>query len=198
MLPKIFDPFFTTKTKGHGLGLAISHSIVMRHQGAITVESELGKGTVFRIYLPASEGSRPDEAPAATVEHQGAGRVLVMDDDRVLSTLIARMLRSFGYSSVCETNGADTIDCFTREREQGSPFCAVILDLTVPGGMGGREVCDAIRKLDDGTPVFVASGYAHDPIISSPQEYGFTASLSKPFTKAEMAAMLEKHMGKRT
>jgi PAS domain S-box-containing protein len=196
MLPKIFDPFFTTKIKGHGLGLAISHSIISRHEGAIDAQSELGKGTTFTIYLPACDESCVENAETASISHKGTGRILVMDDEEPVRKLVSKMLQSFGYSVVSKENGNDTLDFFIKETKNKNAFAAMILDLTIPGGMGGKEVAQEIRKLDKEIPLFVASGYAGDPIIAQPQEYGFTASISKPFKIIELMEMLEKHMRK--
>jgi two-component system, cell cycle sensor histidine kinase and response regulator CckA len=194
MLSRIFDPFFTTKIKGHGLGLAISHSIASRHGGAINVQSELGKGTTFSVYLPACREHGPQNTERAETSHTGEGRILVMDDDAAIRTLLSLMLESLGYSVVCEENGAATIDRFREREGNGKLLSAVILDLTIPGGMGGKEVAAEVRRLNPAIPIFVSSGYAEDPIMANPTKYGITASLSKPFRKTELMEMLEKHM----
>ncbi len=195
LLPRIFDPFFTTKTQGHGLGLATSYSIIAHHDGAVEVESEPGKGSVFHIFLPACDGSSAETVNTAAAKHTGSGRVLVMDDEEAVYTFLSRMLQSFGYSSICKADAKETIACFVAETSAGRQLSAVILDLTMPGQMGGKEVCEEIRKIDSNLPIFVLSGYANDPIISNPLDYGFTASLSKPFTRDELAGMLEEHLG---
>jgi CheY-like chemotaxis protein len=194
MLPRVFDPFFTTKTQGHGLGLAISYSIVNRHEGAISVQSALGKGTTFHVHLPACEEPGPEIPEKAPSGHTGTGRILVMDDDEPVRRLIAKMLGSFGYTVVSKENGRDTLDCFIEETKNGRPFVAMILDLTIPGGMGGKEVAEKIRALDKTLPLFVSSGYAGDPIVARPQDYGFNASISKPYTMAGLMEVLEKHL----
>jgi PAS domain S-box-containing protein len=194
MLPRIFDPFFTTKSKGHGLGLAISYSIINRHAGAMNVQSELGKGTTMDLYLPAEEGILAESDGSLPARHEGAGRILVMDDEEPVRRLISKMLESFGYTVVVTENGKDTLEAFTYEKENGREFAAVILDLTIPGGMGGKEVAHAIRHVDSEVPLFVASGYAGDPIVAQPQEYGFTAGISKPFRIAELSEMLAAHL----
>jgi CheY-like chemotaxis protein len=194
MLPRVFDPFFTTKSRGHGLGLAISYSIISRHEGALNVRSLLGKGATFEIHLPASEGPCYEPDTPATSAYAGAGRILVMDDEEPVRILLGKMLTSFGHTVVTRADGKETIDFFARETRAGKGFAAVILDLTIPGGMGGKEVAEEIRKIDGETPLFVSSGYAGDPIIAQPQDYGFNASISKPYKMAELMGMLEKHV----
>jgi len=196
MLSMIFDPFFTTKTEGHGLGLAISRSIIARHGGAISVESELGKGTTFAIYLPACKNGEAHDSERAEIRHAGEGVILVMDDDEAIRTVLSIMLESLGYTAICRENGKDTIEYFKAEAQAGIGITAVVLDLTVPGGIGGKEVAEELRKLNREVPIFVSSGYADDPVMANPRQYGITASLRKPFKMAELMEMLEKHMGK--
>jgi PAS domain S-box-containing protein len=191
VLPRIFDPFYTTKTKGHGLGLATCYSITNRHGGCIDVESEQGKGSTFHVYLPASPESFVKEA-AAIAHHKGGGTILVMDDEEVIRDALRQILGSMGYTVACKNEGRGAVDCYLSETKAGRKFAAMIFDLTVPGGMGGIEAVKEIRKLDTDIPVFVASGYADDPVITNPVEYGFTASISKPFTIAELSDMLNK------
>jgi len=193
ILLRIFDPFYTTKTKGHGLGLATCYSIVNRHGGCIDVESEPGKGSTFHIYLPAS--LETVAAPAAMViKHRGSGTIIVMEDEEIIQYAFRKMLESLGYAVVCKKDGKEALDFYTSETMAGSAFAAMIFDLTVPGGMGGKEAVAEVRKLDKVIPVFVASGYADDPVMKNPLTYGFTASISKPFTIAELSEMLNKNM----
>jgi signal transduction histidine kinase/ActR/RegA family two-component response regulator len=194
MLPRVFDPFFTTKTKGHGLGLAISHSIISRHNGTLSVRSELGKGATFEIYLPACDGACMENDETVELSHRGTGRILVMDDEESVRNLVSRMLESFGYSVVSTENGREALASFVQETRDNGRFAAVILDLTVPGDLGGKGVAEEIRKLDRELPLFVASGYADDPVMANPEQYGITASLRKPFTRAELIEMLERHV----
>ncbi|HNT27139.1 MAG TPA: PAS domain-containing protein [bacterium] len=197
ILPRIFDPFFTTKQKGSGLGLAVSHSIVRQHGGTITVRSEPGKGTTFTIYLPVSEKRmEPEVSPPAPADRTGSGRILLMDDEEMLLSLLSQMLERLGYATVCVRDGAVAVTAFTKAREAGTPFAAVMLDLTVPGGMGGKEAAARIRHLDTDTPIFVFSGYADDPVMSSPLRYGFNDSLAKPFSFEDLARLLSKHLMK--
>ena len=193
IMPHIYDPFFTTKAGGHGLGLATCHSIINRHGGCIDVESVTGSGSTFRLYLPAAQKGI-DESASPVISHTGSGTIIVMDDESVIRETYVIMLESMGHTVIVTENGADAIACFSIERKTGTSIAALIFDLTVPGGMGGLAAVSQIRKLDTDIPVFVASGYADDPVMMVPQKYGFTASISKPFIKADLAALLEKFL----
>jgi PAS domain S-box-containing protein len=190
ILPRIFDPFFTTKSTGHGLGLSTCYSIVNRHSGCIDVESELGRGTAFHVYLPASPGVVMTKNDVAPTVHRGEGTILLMDDEIVVRETIERMLRRFGYSVICTQNGPEAMQAFRSEQS----INGIILDLTIPGSRGGIEVVRQIRETDQEIPVFVVSGYADDPVMASPEEYGFTASLSKPFMRVDLAELLERYL----
>ena len=194
LMARIFDPFFTTKARGHGLGLSTCYSIVKRHGGCIDVESEPGKGSTFHVYLPAhanSVGADPDSLPA---QHQGRGTFLVMDDEEIVRETFRGMLASFGYTVVCKDNGREAVDFFAAEAKAGRRLSGMIVDLTVTAGMGGQAAVDEIRKLDREVPVFVASGYAEDPVMKNPGVHGFTASICKPFRKVELSEMLNKYV----
>jgi PAS domain S-box-containing protein len=195
IMPRIFDPFYTTKTKGHGLGLATSYSIITRHNGCIDVESDPGKGSTFHIYLPASAGSVSGEA-AATARHKGGGTIVVMDDEEVIRDTLRQMLESMGYTVACKNDGKEALDFYMSENKAGRKFTAMIFDLTVPGGMGGIEAVKEIRKVNKNVPVFVTSGYADDPVLKNPVTYGFTASIPKPFTMEELSELLGKYLKK--
>jgi PAS domain S-box-containing protein len=193
IMPRIFDPFYTTKTKGHGLGLATCYSIIKRHGGAIDVESEPGKGSVFHVYLPASSQPASEDAAMPVVKQSGGGTVIVADDEEILRVTVQKMLESIGYSAVCKNDGGEAVDFYVRETAAGRRVAAMIFDLTIPGGMGGVEAVQEIRKLDKDLPVFVASGYADNSVMKNPVRYGFTASICKPFTIAELSEMLKKN-----
>ncbi len=193
LITRVFDPFFTTKTKGHGLGLATCYSIVNRHEGCIDVESEHGKGATFHIYLPASAESVSGITVTPDVKHKGSGIIMVMDDEEIIRDTVGHMLKSLGYTVVGKKNGREALDFYIQQTNEQRAVAGIILDLTVPGGLGGKDIIADIRALNPEIPVFVSSGYADDPIIVNPVEYGFTASLCKPFTISELSKILEKY-----
>jgi PAS domain S-box-containing protein len=190
ILPRIFDPFYTTKATGHGLGLASCYSIIKRHGGCIDVESEPGNGSTFHVYLPAAETDLSTAAEASPAVHKGNGTFLVMDDEEVMLETLRDMLELLGYTVVCRTSGKEAIEFVASEKLAKRDIAGMIFDLTIPGGMGGREAIDEIRKINRNTPVFVTSGYAEDPVMADPGKYGFTASIRKPFRKSELTEML--------
>jgi PAS domain S-box-containing protein len=197
ILPRIFDPFFTTKTKGHGLGLATCYSIVNRHGGCIEVESEPGRGSTFHLLLPASAETVATSAKETTITHRGSGTIVVMDDEEVIRFSTKAILGILGYTAVLKKEGREVIDFFADEIRANRPVVAMIFDITIPGGMGGLATIVEIRKMSADIPVFVASGYSNDPVMAHPVEYGFTASIRKPFRVSDVAAMLERCMGKK-
>jgi PAS domain S-box-containing protein len=195
LLPRVFDPYFTTKQQGSGLGLAISHSIVARHGGAITVRSELAAGTTFEVLLPACDAPAPEAATAQPPENQWHARVLVMDDEADVRMLALRMLERLGASAKGVEDGAAAIRAFSEARAGGRPFDVVIMDLTVTGGTGGKEATAALLAIDPAARVVVSSGYSNDPIMGNFREFGFKAVLAKPYTLAEMRAVLDGILG---
>ncbi len=197
VIPFIFDPFFSTKEKGHGLGLATCYSIINRHGGAIDVDSAQGEGSTFHIFLPVSNELESAVAEVSVVSHRGCGRILVMDDEEIMLSVISDMLTELGYSVVTMRDGIGVIDYFIQERKLLHEFSAMIFDLTVPGGVGGIEVIEEMRKIDLSIPVFVSSGYSEDPAMAHPQEFGFTASIRKPFQIRELSEMLENYVAKK-
>ena len=193
-IPRIFDPFFTTKQKGSGLGLATSYSIVKRHGGIIDIESILGVGATFHIFIPAAEHPKFQGKTLVEKNYQGSGRILIMDDEEMIQEMMTDMLETMGFTIKGENEGRGAVEAFKKAKERNDPFRAVILDLTVKGGMGGKETVKEIRKTDKTIPVFVASGYSEDEAIANPEAFGFTASLEKPFSVAQLARMFEKHL----
>jgi len=191
-LPKIFDPFFSTKDKGSGLGLSISHTIVMRHQGSIEVESEMGKGTTFHIYLPASEKDRGLEHKDRPKALKGEGRILLIDDDEAIRRSAEQMLRRLGYDVESAKEGNEGLRLYRGAKESGRPFSAVIMDLTIPGGMGGRQTIKRLKEVEPAAKMIVSSGYSDDPVMARFKEHGFEASLKKPYTIGELAELVQK------
>ena len=184
-LPKIFDPYFTTKQKGSGLGLAVVYSIIKKHGGDITVESELGRGTAFHVFLPrATEVSAP--TPSAALP-KGRGRILLMDDEPAILKFTQRVLGELGYDTAVAADGDAALQLAHAARDAGTPFDLAILDLTVPGGMGGRECLDRLRASDPDMRAIAASGYSTDPIMCEPGRHGFAGVLAKPFLPLELA-----------
>jgi PAS domain S-box-containing protein len=195
ILPRIFDPFFTTKQKGSGLGLATAYAIVKRHDGHIDVESNAGAGSTFRIFLPACPAAVcAINPPAPAQPGKAAGRILIMDDEEVIRNIVRIILTDEGYGVTCVREGQEAVRILTEEAAAGRPFSAVILDLTIAGGMGGKQALAEIRKRHATIPVFVASGYASDPIMANPRDHGFTDGLSKPFSITELTGMLRRHL----
>lgn len=183
VVAKLFDPYFTTKKGGSGLGLATVHSIVRRHRGHIEVQSEIGHGAVFRIWLPAAEGAAAADsvAPSAVIPARLSGRVLVLDDEEDIRRLVASLLRRLGLEPVVVADGAAAIRAYVEARNEGRPFALAIMDLTVPGGMGGREAMESLRALDPGIRAIVSSGYSNDPVMANYREHGFCGMVEKPY-----------------
>jgi PAS domain S-box-containing protein len=193
-LTRIFDPFFTTKSKGHGLGLATSHSIISRHGGYMQADSLVNHGTTFSIYLPVSENRITSRIENAIPETGGCGTILLLDDEDFMLTTTSAILESAGYNTICKHCGEEVIDYLNNDENHAENIAGMIFDLTIPGKMGGREIIDAVRKSFPSVPVFVVSGYADDPVIANPTDYGFTASLGKPYRKHELLGMLSRYI----
>jgi PAS domain S-box-containing protein len=191
-IPRMFDPYFSTKQRGSGLGLATVYSIVKNHGGLIGVESALGAGTRISVYLPAAAViARRDVATPMISRRQGRARVLVMDDEAPIRTLTANMLAFLGYDAEVVDNGGLAIERFKRALDAGEPFDAVLLDLVVPGALGGKEAIGHLTGLDPTVRAILVSGYAQDSIMSTYREYGFTAAMTKPYTLQHLQEMLE-------
>jgi two-component system, cell cycle sensor histidine kinase and response regulator CckA len=198
-LKRIFEPYFTTKQKGSGLGLATVYSIIKKHEGHISVESTLGVGTTFYIYFPALSGKiaeKPEAAGAAPVPVAG-GRILVMDDNELIRDLVPRMLKIKGYEVDTAADGKEALAKYEKAFRQGRKFDVVIMDLTIPGGMGGKESIKKLKKIDRDARVIASSGYANDPIMANYAKYGFSAVVAKPYSTEEMQQVLYKLLAKK-
>ncbi len=189
-LSKIFDPYFTTKQKGSGLGLATSYSIIKRHEGHITVISALGEGARFTFYLPATSQKElvKDEIPNELI--CGKGRILVMDDEDEIQDVLGKMLENLGFEVDFAKEGEKALQKYTQAFQQGVPYVAAILDLTIPGGMGGRETLRQIKALHPEAAVIVSSGYSNDPVMARFQEFGFSGVIAKPYNLVDLSKVL--------
>ncbi len=193
IMPMVFDPFFTTKATGNGLGLAICHSIASRHNGFLGVESIEGRGTSFTLYIPAliGEDSAPEETGATT--HQlipVSNSILIMDDDEHVLTVLAEMLEQLGYPVIPTTNGQEAVAQYRLRQENGEKIGLAILDLTVPGGMGGQEALAELKAINPEIKAFVTSGYSNDPVLAHHAAYGFLGMIKKPFTLKDVQGVL--------
>ena len=189
-LPRIFDPYFTTKQKGSGLGLASAYAIIKKHHGHIAVESKPGVGTTFHIYLPAVEQQaipQPEEDRELLV---GKGKILVMDDEEMVREILGRILPRLGYEAEFAGDGGEAIERFVQAEGSGQEFAAVILDLTVPGGMGGKEALAKLLEIDPQVKTIVSSGYSDDPVMADFQRYGFSGVIAKPYRVSELGKIL--------
>ena len=179
---KIFDPYCTTKKQGSGLGLATSYSIMRKHKGHISVHSEPGMGTAFSIYLPASLIKQVDQV--VVEEHteikRGKGTILIMDDDEMVRSVLGQTITTFGYTVLYAKDGEETLAIIEKALDDNTTISAVIMDLTIPGGMGGKETIKRLKQIAPSIKAFVSSGYSNDPIMNEFQDYGFSGVISKP------------------
>lgn len=188
LLGRIFDPYFTTKQKGSGLGLTMCFSIIQKHSGHILVESAVGRGTTFTFFLPASASSTPLPRPAPIPANamKGTGRILVMDDERPILQLCRRILENAGYTVLTADRGEEAIRIFDEETAAGRRIDLAILDITVPGGLGGRETLRLLRQRDPGLRALVSSGYAQDEALAQFKKAGFSGTVPKPYRSEDL------------
>ncbi len=204
-LDKIFNPYFSTKKmgnkKGTGLGLSICHSIIRKHGGNVTVESKHRQGTTFHIYLPGANGKSPDQRATSTTEQEipifGEGRILVMDDEAMIRKLAGELLSYLGYEVDFALDGTEAVKRYKQAMDSKKPFDAVILDLTVKGGMGGKEAIQELVKIDPRVTGIVSSGYCNDPEITDYGKYGFSGVVTKPYTMGELGEKLNQVISSR-
>ena len=201
-LEKIYDPYFSTKERGHekgtGLGLSICHSIIQKHDGIMEIESSMGEGTVVHIYLPASEKPEISDTvdqishPETLGLESGCGRILVMDDEDMITKMAGRILARLGYEAEFAKDGGEAIEVYQRAIQSNSRFDAVILDLTVRGGMGGEEAVQQLLKMDPTVKAIVSSGYSDSPVMHNFTDYGFCGAVVKPYSLIELGQALNR------
>ncbi len=188
-LHKIFDPYYSTKPSGSGLGLSTVYSIITNHYGTIAASSVQSRGSTFVIYLPAAQATTtaPQDSLSAM---PGEGRVLVMDDEESIRLMVGEMLRHLGYEVQCVAEGQEALERYQEAYHTRQPFNAVILDLTVPGGLGGKATVEQLRQFDPQVKAIVSSGYSNDPVLSRYSTFGFHGVVAKPFRLAELSQVL--------
>jgi len=203
-ITRIFDPYFSTKEmgtqKGMGLGLSIAHSIVQKHDGDIHVNSTIGNGATFTVYLPAAdenqsippEDTRRKKKPAMSSSLKGSGKILLMDDEAMIRNVGKSLLNHLGYDAEFAAHGEKAIAMYEDAMQQGEPFDVVILDLTIRGGMGGEETIKKLLEIDPEVKAIVSSGYANTPVVQNFRDYGFCANISKPYNLSKMGHNLNK------
>jgi len=183
---KIFDPYFTTKQRGSGLGLTTVYSIVKNHGGHINVNSEIGVGTGFEVYIPAAKEIVSEHETTPNVP-KGEGKILVMDDEETVRKVAGEMIRHLGYTVDYAADGKEAVEKYVSAKETGSPFDAVMIDLTIPGGLGGREANRRLLEIDPQVKTIVSSGYFNDPVMSEYNKYGFKGVITKPYRIDELS-----------
>ncbi len=193
-LNKIFDPYFTTKKEGSGMGLAISNEIIRQHGGYIDIESDVGKGSKFYVYLPAVTEKIPNKpilkkSPGNHLR-KGVGRILLMDDDKTILKVASKMLEKLGYVVTTAKTGEEALKLYKESLDQNEKFKAVIMDLTVPGGLGGKETIQELLKIDPDVVGIVSSGYSTDAVMSDYKRFGFIGVIPKPYRLEEINQVL--------
>lgn len=188
---KIFEPYFTTKDHGSGLGLTIAYSIIQRHDGYITFISDEDRGATFTVYLPAAVDQQPSKEQEKKSGKGKNFKILVVDNEEMLLNIAGRMLVHLGHECVCARSAREALDIYKHLWKTGSPVDGVIVDLTLPGGMGGKETAGAIFDINSEARIIVSSGYSNDPVMVDFDEYGFCAAIAKPFDMDELAEVIE-------
>ena len=198
-MDKIFNPYFSTKQRGNqkgtGLGLSICHSIIRNHDGKMAIDSSPGAGTTVNLYLPASMNALPAISAVKPCKLMtpipGCGRILVMDDEEMIINMAGRILARLGYESAFARNGSEAVALYEEALNTEQPFDAVVLDLTVRGGMGGEEAMHHLLDIDPQVKVIVSSGYSDSPVMQDYKKYGFSAAAGKPYSLIELSQALD-------
>ncbi len=195
-LPKIFDPYFSTKSEGNGLGLASVYSVIKRHGGAVDVNSTVGVGTRFSLFLPATSGERTLEVENEMVRKMiGSGTILVMDDEQIIREVAGEILTAAGFQVESCADGRQAVQRYRRKLDGDIAYDAVIMDLTIPGGMGGREAAVQILEIDPEAVLIVSSGYSNDPVVADFRRFGFRGAVIKPFAAETLVAEVQRLVG---
>jgi nitrogen-specific signal transduction histidine kinase/CheY-like chemotaxis protein len=189
-LEKIFDPYFSTKHQGHGLGLATAYSIIKNHGGLLRAESKQGEGSVFSIFLPASMNKVASQGSDSADIHFGKGSILLMDDEKFIREIGKEILDHLGYQVATAVNGEQVLEMYASALQKNTPFDIVILDLTIPGGLGGKETIKKLIEIDPSISAIVSSGYANDPIMGNYKQYGFAGVVPKPYRIEDLSKAL--------
>jgi PAS domain S-box-containing protein len=190
LLKQVFDPFFTTKATGSGLGLTTVYSAIKKHGGTVEIESEAGRGTIVTIYLPASEKAASDEPHLQKLPSVKPGRILVVDDEEFIRSVVSASLSQLGYDVITTAGSEEGIGLYLKAQQSGHAFDLAILDLTLPGDLSGKEILARLLALDPHVRAIAASGYADDPVLANPSQFGFAHRLIKPFTLRQLETVL--------
>jgi len=197
-IDKVFDPYFSTKEKGSGLGLTSCYSIIKKHNGLITVESDVGKGSKFSIFLPATSKTPSQITKSYQAPESGEGKILVMDDEEAVRKVVGEILKHLGYEVVLSVDGSKALEQYQEALDAGRPFDAVILDLTIPGSMGGIKTIKKLLEIDPQVKAIVSSGYSSDPVMSAYKNYGFSGVVLKPCSASTIAQELQRVLATNT
>jgi signal transduction histidine kinase/ActR/RegA family two-component response regulator len=201
-LSNIFDPYYTTKAleghKGVGLGLAVVYSILKKHNGCVTANSTRHAGSTFHVYLPAYKKESKIRSIHKKVSKNSKGKILFMDDEKIIREVAEQIIRGIGYEPVMASHGVEAVELYKREKKTGVRFEAVILDLTVKNGMGGKETLKELARIDSGIKAIVSSGYTDDPAIGKYSDYGFIGAITKPYKANDLKDLLEKVIREKT
>lgn len=194
---KIFDPFFTTKKEGSGIGLATAYSIIKRHNGYITVESEEKRGTTFTVFIPSSSSAltAKDQPQVRPFPERHTGRILIMDDDEMILKSTGSLLRTMGFEVDTVSDGEEALEISRRMRDMGKRYDCILMDLVIPGGMGGLDTITPMREIDPEVCIVVSSGYSQEEVLSNYRDYGFDGVIPKPYKIDELSSELNKILG---
>jgi len=197
VLNSIFDPYFTTRDEGSGLGLALSYSIINKHAGFINVESMENVGTTFSIYLPATDSPVTDnkEDEIIVMKSDNTKRIMIMDDDEMIREIGEAMLEELGYLVEHAATGEQAIEAYQLAMQDSEKHIdLIIMDLTILGGMGGKEAAQEVLTINPDAKILVSSGYSNDPVMADFQKYGFSGAVTKPYTLDELAIAIQQSL----